>query len=89
METLKAFYEKVKSDENLQREIKNLSENNDKDGFIELAKLNGVSDNGIKIMMDVSFKVSESDSLSDKELEAIAGGEWVTSSICAGWGWHC
>ncbi len=42
METLKAFAEKVQSDESLQNEIKKLSEANDQDGIIALAKSNGV-----------------------------------------------
>lgn len=73
METLKAFAEKVQSDESLQNEIKKLNEANDQEGLIALAKSNGVSEEGIKHMKNNDF-FNKHENIEDKELDSVAGG---------------
>lgn len=72
METLNAFFEKIRSDKNLQKKVAEFAEKEDTDGMIAFAKENGVLDEDIEKMdqLQNDFKSQ----LTDEELETVAGG---------------
>lgn len=88
METLKTFAEKVKSDENLQNEIKKLSDANDQEGLTALVKSNGVSEEGIKHAGKAHMQNRENE-LNDDELDVIAGGNWYRETVNYPGARHC
>ncbi|MFH1886175.1 MAG: Nif11-like leader peptide family RiPP precursor [Pseudomonadota bacterium] len=74
METLKAFVEKVKGDENLQREMAVLSEKKDQDALDAFMKEQGVSEEDIQLLAAQQQTMTTGGELSDEMLEMVAGG---------------
>ena len=76
LQTLRAFVEKAKTDEDLQKQVMSLAEKQDKEGMAALMKEQGVSDDDLRTLreQEEALKTSQSDELSDEILEMVAGG---------------
>ncbi len=86
MDILKAFAEKVQSDENLQNEIKKLSEANDKEGLIVLLKSKGVSDERITDILNFNVINGDTDELNDAQLDQVSAGNGLSDAMLAAFG---
>ena len=73
---LKAFVEKVKTDEVLRKELMEVTKKKDFDAMITFLKGKGVSDTGIESLKKVQEAAAtvEGGELSDEALAAVAGG---------------
>jgi len=76
LETLRAFVEMAKTDEDLQKQVMSLAEKQDKDAMVALMREQGVSDDDLQALreQEEALKTGESDELSDEMLEMVAGG---------------
>ncbi len=78
MKSADAFIDRIKTDESLLSELSNLMEKNDAQSIAELMRANGVSEEGIAelIHLDKVDTGSDTDELSDEELETVSAGSW-------------
>jgi len=76
LETLRAFVEMAKTDEDLQKQVMSLAEKQDKDAMVALMREQGVSDDDLQALreQEEALKTGESDELSDEMLDLVAGG---------------
>ena len=74
MDTVKHFLEKVKADEELQKKMIALAENQNKDAFYTFMKENGVSGEDIAILEKQQEYFETTGELNDEMLANVSGG---------------
>lgn len=83
METLKRFIEKMKSDRSLLSQMVELKQKNDEAGMKQLMLDRGVTEEdfqeGVRYLN--SLGTSQSEDLSDEQLDMIAGGKGCSSNV--------